>query len=379
MSTAGAIGINLNATNNNFTPHDMQLKDDAFRSSNQINYLEWWYFDAIFDNGYSASSLIMIIGLANEDLVNVVINIYKDGEKQFQENKFYPLSKLLASETEPKVIVNGKQLMRGFLDKTKDQIIYNLTLKIDKTKLNLRFINNTKGWQGQTLVSSWGVMIPNSQVSGYIELDGKKMAVKGMGYHDHNWDFSLESLKNFRWYWGKTNSDSYSIVWSDILDKNNDNTIVVINEKNNGYFNILPEDVKFTASNYSENNGIEIPYTFEIKAEKENLFLDVKFETIKIHYVSYLNIIRYWRYYLNCTGMIKINDHEEQINQNNFAEFMRLVDVKNNNRYLNRFNGLLRCLLAQTGTSYNPGDINLFSSFRNALSSVFPHFLHLKP
>ena len=378
-STANSIELNQKNANITFSPKDMDIKDDAFHSSDRYNYLEWWYFDAVFDNGYSVIGVISIIGLLKADVVNVVVNVYKDGEDIFNKNKFYPLSELKASTTEPYIMLNNKQLMKGFLDETKNQIFYDLSLKIDDTELNLRFINNTKAWQGQTLISSWGVMLPNSKVFGEIKLEGQQIAVTGRGYHDHNWNFSLESFINFRWFWGKINSDRYSIVWSDILENSIDNPLVVVNENNDGYINIPPEDIQFTLSNYSNNNGIEIPNTFEIKVDKENIFLDIKMETIKIDYHSYVNVLRYWRYYLKCTGIIRINNKEEKINQNNLAEFMRLVDINNIHRPANRFNGLLKCLLAQIGTSYKPGINSLFSSLKTGLSSLMPHFLHLNP
>ena len=379
LSTSNSIGLNIENTNLIFSPEEMQIQDDAFRSSGQYNYLEWWYFDAVFDNGYSVIGMIAIIGLAKVDVANIVINLYKDGDAQFQKNKFFPLSKLAASETEPYVTINNKKLMKGFLDETKNQIIYDLTLEIGDTELDLRFINNTKAWQGQTLISSWGVMMPNSQVYGNIKLDGQKFFVTGRGYHDHNWNFSIESFMNFRWFWGKINSDNYSIVWSDVLESPTDNPLVVINENNNGYVSIPPEELQLIKGNYSNNNGIEIPHTFEIKADYGDIFIDIKLETINIHYSSYLNILRYWRYYLNCKGTIRINGKEEEINQNNFAEFMRLIDTDDIHRSSNRFNGLLKCLLAQTGTSYRPGFNRLFSSLKIGLSSLLPHFLHLNP
>jgi len=378
-SSFSSLGITIKCTNFSFLPEDMNLEDDAFHSSDNFNYIEWWYFDAFFDKGYSAQASIIIIGLIKVKTAVITINIYKDGEEIIDELRYYPITDILASVSEPIIKLDDKQLLIGYLDKKTNQNIFNLSLKAGDTELNLKFISNTKGWQGKTPVSLWGVMLPESEVTGNIKFKGQEIQVDGHGYHDHNWHFSLETFLNTGWYWGKLNSEKYTVVWSNILDFSEDEPILVINEENKGYISIPQEEIQFIKSNFSNNNGVKIPETLEIKVDNSEIYLYVKLEKIHTHYFTLVDIMKYWRYYMNCTGVIRIDGNEEEINQKNFAEYLRLISSVLKGHPPARFNGLLKCLLAQTGTSYKPIFSNLFSSFKRGLSDFVPHFLHLKP
>jgi hypothetical protein len=36
-----------------FSPQDINLKDDAYHGSKGLQFTEWWYFDAALNDGYS--------------------------------------------------------------------------------------------------------------------------------------------------------------------------------------------------------------------------------------------------------------------------------------------------------------------------------------
>lgn len=380
ISSSNSIGLNLKVTGFSFLPEDMEIEDDAFHSSDDYNpYIEWWYFDAIFDNGYSVQAAIMIFGLVKVKTAIITINIYKNGDEIIDEIRYYPITDLSASDSEPLIELDNRQLLKGHFDEKTNQNIFDLSLKAGDTELNLSFISNTQGWQGKTPVSSWGVMLPGSQVTGDIKFEDQEIQVNGHGYHDHNWHFSLETFLNTGWYWGKLNSDSFTIVWSNILDFSEDEPILVINEENKGYINIPQEEIQFIKSNFSENNGVEIPETLEIKVDYDDIYLCVKLEKIHTNYFTLVDLMKYWRYYMQCTGVIRVNGHGEEINQKNFAEYLRLISSVGRDHSSTRFNGLLRCLLAQTGTSYSPRFNGLFSSLKRGFSSLVPQILHLKP
>jgi len=56
-------------------------KDDAFHGNSNLLDIEWWYFDAIFDNGYSVHVGFRTYHIRNSGILQERITIYKDGKK----------------------------------------------------------------------------------------------------------------------------------------------------------------------------------------------------------------------------------------------------------------------------------------------------------
>ena len=62
-----------------FNASDITIKDDAYHDSKAKRFTEWWYFDAVFDNGYSAQAGVRIMSLLDQDVVIFSrLDIYKD-------------------------------------------------------------------------------------------------------------------------------------------------------------------------------------------------------------------------------------------------------------------------------------------------------------
>ena len=58
-----------------FSPSDIKMQDDAFHESKSSRYAEWWYFDAVFDNGYSIQVAVRILSIVKKRLVIVLQRI----------------------------------------------------------------------------------------------------------------------------------------------------------------------------------------------------------------------------------------------------------------------------------------------------------------
>jgi hypothetical protein len=50
--------------------------------------------------------------------------------------------------------------------------------------------------------------------------EGKEVAVKGTGYHDHNWGNKPMGDQFSNWYWGKVHTDEISIDYGVMIPKN---------------------------------------------------------------------------------------------------------------------------------------------------------------
>ena len=307
-----------------FDPSDVELKDDAFHDSPMPLAIEWWYFDAMFSDGYSMQLTIHVLNFSVEKLVSTSLNIYQDGILQVDETTLYLSSEFSISTTAPLIQLDGDTVLHGYIHPVTHEWIYDLSLTTGNTNTHLQFVSCTKGWKGSTPAGEWAVILPYATVTGTISISNQDIAVNGTGYHDHNWNASLLTGVNFGWYWGKFNSKSYTFVWSNILTMRFLNQpLLVINEHNGDYFNIEPEQVQFTWGDLRFTNGLLLPYCIMISAHNENISLFVKMDTFELHYQRFIGFVHYWRYHVTCVGSLTIDSKRETINENAIAEFIR--------------------------------------------------------
>ena len=155
------------------------------------------------------------------------------------------------------------------------------------------------------------------------------MNVEGIGYHDHNWNYSLLTVMNYGigWYWGKISSKTFNIIWAKIVKSSNRyELITVVNKDNNGFYNVNPENIMFKLDNFIGKRRKKIPTTISIKIndniDGEIIEADVKMKTDKIHFGKAL-VAPYWRYHMDSSGFISINGKKEEIDDICIAEYLK--------------------------------------------------------
>jgi len=314
--------------NNNleFTPLKIDLKDDAYHDPKGLFYTEWWYFDANLNNGYSAQMNVRVINLYFKKpfLIFVRLDIHKDGRLISNNKKILLLKGFYASKKTPLIKINGKEIIKGHIDNKSGNWVFDLSFNFKKASANLKFVGITKGWKGELPGSNWGVILPKATVIGRIKIGNKEIAVKGSGYHDHNWNLTSKAIFNFGWFWGKLNSKNHVITWATVFkNKNLGLRLLVINDINNGFYNLPNNDIKFIASKIKRENGKLIPHCFTLSAENKDVSLNVKMDYIDTHHVKIMGFMNYWRYHVKCKGSINYKGKSEKIDDVHIAEFFR--------------------------------------------------------
>jgi len=311
---------------------DIVPADDAFHGSSKRFAIEWWYFEAKLNNGYT------VVVTPTTQFKNLIvfpcIELYKDGElkvraikrylfNNFQVNKNYPFVKLL----DEKIIDFDYEKY----NKT-GEWVYNISTKIDNYEINLNFVGITKGWKMEFFKQIWIVALPKANVTGEIAINGTKMKVNGIGYHDHNCGSDLSELFNITgWYWGKIMSETYTVTWANIAKKSSKEEILaVLNQDKQGYFNINPENIYFKPDNLIRNYGRKMPidYTLKINDVVNDIpiHVDVKMEVKNIHRrYKKLLIAPYWRYHVKATGVISVGANIETVKSTQIIEFFRAI------------------------------------------------------
>ena len=314
-----------------FEPKDITIKDDAFHSSNYPRYTELWYFDAVFDNGYSIELNIRVLSIIKNRLILVYkrTDIYKDGKLLKHRRKRCKFKNFEASKEEPFVKLSGKEVIRGHKDNKNGNLIYDLFFEFEDISANLQFKSCTKGWKGNNPGGDgWAVILPKAEVKGKIKVDGREIDVKGIGYHDHNWDVRYSAAKNNHgWFWGKIYTNRYTVTWATIYkNKNIGQPLLVINENEKGYINFKPQQIKFIGDKLSIKNRKKIPQHFILEAGNNIAKLKFSMETKDLHHDTVMLRYHYWRYHLRCKGTIKFGDNVDKVDDIQIAEFLRFND-----------------------------------------------------
>ena len=312
----------MNNTTTKANVEDIVPSDDAFHGSPKRISAEWWYFDAIFNNDYSAHVGFQTFTKKNFGMVSPKIHFYKDGKLIVKAAKRYLFKNIEASKEFPIVKILGKPVftLKEDLYKQSKDWIYDYKFKIKDNAVDLNFKGLTKGWKIETNNESWTVALPKAIVKGEIVVNGKKMNVEGFGYHDHNWNYSMLTVMNYGigWYWGKIISKSFSMVFANIVkSKKRSNLIAVINQDGGGYLNIDPNKINFSIVKTSQIKHKRFPTGFRIKindiVDNVPLNVDITMESKNHHFTKQL-LADYWRYHVISQGEITIGSKTDKLN-----------------------------------------------------------------
>jgi len=211
-----------------------------------------------------------------------------------------------------------------------NQWIYDVNLHIDDCCANLTFTGITEGFKIETNAESWTVALPKAKVTGKIHFNGKKMNVEGIGYHDHNWNYTLLSALTYGkgWYWGKIKSNSYNIVWANVLKRSGFfDLLSVVNEDQSSFYNINPEKMVFEFKKYIQKHRRKVPTQFVLKIDdicnNIPIEVDVTMDVKDIHHSKVL-FASYWRYHVKVNGYISVNNKKESIDTIQMMEYLSI-------------------------------------------------------
>ena len=323
------IKLHHNITNQNI-PQDITPKDDAFHGSKKHIAAEWWYFDAIFLNNYSVHIGCRTFSKKKFGSVMPFLEIYKDGKLKFDGKKRYRFKHFRTSEEFPLVKIFNNSIIEFDQDRFKKtgEWAYKISLNFENYGADLYFIATTKGFKIETKAESWTVALPKAKVSGEINLNKKKLNVNGIGYHDHNWNYTFLTALNYgkAWYWGKIRSKNINIVWANIVKSaKKSEKVGVVNLDNKGYYNINPENISFKTNRIKRINRKKTPtfFTLQIDENVNNIPIhaDIKMEAKEFQYDRVL-IAPYWRYHIKSTGVISVGNQKEKVDDFEIMEFL---------------------------------------------------------
>jgi hypothetical protein len=316
--------------------------NDAYQGHIKNIDFELWHFEAICDNEYSVLLGVMIYRLKKSGIVKTRLGIYKNGVANVVSNKTYLLSNVALSNEFLSIKMNDKLRIifdQEHYNKTGEWMI-NISIKEHDFTVDLKFIGTTTGWKTKTNYTSWAAILPKAAVIGSMTLKGQQIALKGKGYHDHNWEQSFTILqKKHGWFCGTIYADSLKITWAKEINNQAGGQVVIINQDTNksnkkrGFYNIPTENVTFTMTDTILKNGHRTPTEIKLKIKETTVEDNISVSAELLMKICDVQEIRFFttRYYVclvKITGTLKLNTTEEHLqNSSQVIEFPNyLVD-----------------------------------------------------
>jgi len=306
------------------TIEEITLRDDAFHGRGSLPFIEWWYFDAEFDNGYSLTVGVHIFKMFTRGIVSTRFTVYDHGSLLLKNYQKYTLADFSASSEVPSVFIAGDQLIYGSID-SMDHFVYNVTIRTSQGSVSLHFVGCTDGWKRQQNTGDWwAVILPRATVTGTLTIQNTTMNVTGTGYHDHNWGVNPFLIMHFGWLWGTCRSSHYTVTWAQIYPTRFKHLpIMVVNVNDNGYLDIPAKTIWFSVGDFTLDHFKRVPHFFNIETVTEHVFLIINMEVVDVDYTQLLGFIHYWRYQVRCTGTIVIDGDMETVDSVSIMEYLR--------------------------------------------------------
>ncbi|HVQ01049.1 MAG TPA: hypothetical protein VMT57_06000, partial [Candidatus Thermoplasmatota archaeon] len=160
------------------------LQDDAVHAPKMFGNVETWYFDAIFDNGYSMACVVNVMRFLRTGLVLSGVFLYKDTNLIKWVRARTLLNHFQGSQERPQIILRGKTVIDTEPSQNPKKWTYHVALGDAQDKVDLHLTKNREGWRGTHVIGDW-LVAPRLDVKGTLTIEGTTVNVIGSGYHDH--------------------------------------------------------------------------------------------------------------------------------------------------------------------------------------------------
>jgi hypothetical protein len=307
-------------------------KDDGFHGSKKLA-AEWWYFDGVFSDGYSFHVGIRTFTRKNRGRVILFFELYKDDHIIFEKKQKHSFKEIKTTTDFPSVRVNNESVLDFDMKRYQENNdwVYHINVSIDDCRADLSFTGIAQGFKIETEKESWTVAVPKALVQGTIEYEGKTLSVDGIGYHDHNWNYTLMSAFTYGkgWFWGKIKSDTITIVWANVLKRSGfEDLLSIVCPDHNGFFNINPKNISFEITSYQRFKRRSIPscihLSFQDNVKSLPIHLDVTMDVGHVHFTKVF-FASYWRYHVHIRGSVSVDETKERIDSMQIMEYLSMI------------------------------------------------------
>ena len=198
--------------------------EDGLRTEEKAGSYEWWYFDSKYED---VSSLVIIF------FTKPVTSMAKHFKPYVSLNYVHPNGTELRTTVQSEDYSfsrEGCDVRIGDCYIRGDLSHYELFFRNDEAECCLTLDGSVPSWRpdsghiffGKKDYFAWLPAVPEGTVSGTLTTKQESIALRGTGYHDHNWGNKLMVLLMNDWYWGRAKIGDYVVVSSYIYANKKD-------------------------------------------------------------------------------------------------------------------------------------------------------------
>ena len=192
--------------------------EDGLRTSGKNGELEWWYFDAKFEDG----SLFVCYFYKIHPLKNIYfigMNYNSPNGEELFLMKFFKEEDVFFAKDSCHVRM-GENYFKGNLEKYD---IYLSEKDFEGFGIEINLNSNLKPYRPQDGIIqagddyfAWLAAVPNGVAKAKLFRNNKILNLQGSGYHDHNWgNTPLQKLFE-NWVWFRGESDGYTVIAAEL-------------------------------------------------------------------------------------------------------------------------------------------------------------------
>lgn len=282
--------------------------EDGLRTDTGRGTVEWWYFDAHFDDGSTA-----VITFATKPLLErngplkpfVLLTITRPNGTKASQFAIFAITQFSASKESCNVCI-GPNLAQGDLHR------YQIHVELNNLAADLSFHGIGPPWRpgaGKAYFGdldhyfAWLPSIPYGTVKGSLTYDGQTHVVKGTGYHDHNWGNVAMNEVMDHWYWGRAHLGVYTLIFVEqVASAKYGHTRMPVFMLAKGDQIITSNSRPLTMQardfiSYSEGHGYPREVDFDWVLGKESVHLGLRAPKI-IEAVSFLTLLPKWQQWI---------------------------------------------------------------------------------
>jgi carotenoid 1,2-hydratase len=281
---------------------------DVWHPQKDPKAYEWWYFDALSDDGNEAVVIVFLdnfiysprYNTARKTDVNgkdaesrferfpaVSVTYYRDGRQVYRTVNEYPANEFIASQNSPECRI-GNNSFRYESAPYGSGYTVTLDLPLSRSRrleahfewLSIESDFASAPFCYENSSHCWNLVAPRSDVTGKITVvdsAGRKRDVRsfrGTGYHDHNLDNRWLAKTVSHWHWGRAHFADCTAIFYRYHEIGNDSPSTKLFVIKNG--ELETREVRYEEQNHARDKfGIRYPTSLRLIAE-DGVQLDSK-------------------------------------------------------------------------------------------------------
>lgn len=200
----------------NLNPNVIEPWEDGLRTDPDGESFEWWYLDAALDDGSKLTVEFHTVPpfLSPKHSLTPFISVTldrADGENITRSFTTSPHD--FSASTE------GCDVRIGVSRFVGDLRDYHVHVEIEDLVADLHLRGTVPSWRAATghvfcgdKYVAWLPSVPRGELTGTIQIGDVTEAVRGVGYHDHNWGTGPLNKMIDHWYWGRARIGDYTVL-----------------------------------------------------------------------------------------------------------------------------------------------------------------------